>query len=120
MSLVAAFITTIVCIAANAMVAVADYLKAGFVLKNSAEVHVPVRAIPYLATLKLAGAAGLTIGLVAMPWLGVAAGVGLTLFFVGAIVVHIKTGVLYNLAFPTVFLLLAITSAGYLLHLARG
>lgn len=55
-----------------------------------------------------------------MPWLGVAAGVGLTLFFVGAIAVHIKAGVLYNIAFPTVFLLLAMTSAGYLLHLARG
>jgi len=118
MSLVPAFAVTIACIAATAFVAVADYCKAGFVLKNSAEVHVPVRAIPYLATLKLAGAVGLAVGLVAMPWLGVAAGVGLTLFFVGAVIVHIKAGVLYNIAFPAVFLLLAMTSAGYLLHLA--
>jgi hypothetical protein len=120
MSLVPAFVATIVCIAATASVAVADYLHAGFVLKNSAEVHVPVSALPYLATLKLAGAVGLVVGLVAMPWLGVAAGVGLTLFFVGAVAVHIKTGVLYNIAFPAAFLLLAITSAGYLLHLARS
>lgn len=120
MSLVAAFTATIACIAANVFVAVADYRKAGFVLQNSAEVHLPIGAIPYLATLKLAGAVGLTVGLVALPWLGVAAGVGLTLFFVGAVMVHIRTGVLHNIAFPAMFLLLAITSAGYLWHLARG
>ena len=110
MSLVPAFAVTIACIAATTFVAVADYLKAGFVLKNSAEVHVPVGAIPYLATLKLAGAVGLAVGLVAMPWLGVAAGVGLTLFFVGAIIVHIKAGVLYNIAFPGAYLCLSAAS----------
>lgn len=120
MSIVAAFTATIACIAANVGVAVADYRKAGFVLKNSAEVHVPVAVLPYLATLKLAGALGLAVGLLATPWLGVAAGVGLTLFFLGAVIVHIKAGVLYNIAFPAVFLLLAVTSAGYLLHLARA
>ncbi len=49
---------TIVCIVANAFIAVADYLRAGFVLKNSAEVHVPAAALPYLSTLKLARAVG--------------------------------------------------------------
>jgi hypothetical protein len=116
--LAAAFTATIVCIFATTFVAIADYLEAGFVLKNSAEVHVPVGTLPYLATVKLAGALGLVVGLTAVPWLGVAAGIGLTLFFVGAIVVHIKTRVLYNIAFPGVFLLLAVASAGYLLHLA--
>jgi hypothetical protein len=113
-----AFTATIVCIVATAFAAVADYLKAGFVLKNSAEVHVAVDAIPYLGTLKLAGAVGLVIGLIAVPWLGVAAGIGLTLFFIGAVVIHIKTRVLHNIAFPGVYLLLAVASTGYLVHLA--
>lgn len=59
----ALLVATIACIAANGFIAVADYLKAGFVLQNSSEVHVPERALPYLATLKLAGAIGLVAGL---------------------------------------------------------
>ncbi|MDF0528707.1 hypothetical protein P0W64_02655 [Tsukamurella sp. 8F] len=47
-------IATILCIGANVFVAFADYLRAPFVLKNSAQVHFPAWAIPYLATLKLA------------------------------------------------------------------
>ena len=104
-------------IAANVFVAVADYLKAGFVVKNSAEVRVPATAVPYLATLKLAGAAGLAVGLLALPWLGLAAGIGLTLFFIGAVAVHIKTRVFYNIAFPGAFLVLAIASVAYFLPL---
>ncbi|MCK0093377.1 DoxX family protein [Rhodococcus sp. F64268] len=112
------FIATIVCITANAFVAAADYAEAGFVLANSAEVHVPVNALPTLATLKASGALGLAVGLLAVPWLGVAAGIGLVLFFVGAIVVHLRARVLYNIAFPGAFLLLAMTSTAYLTHLA--
>jgi hypothetical protein len=114
----ALFVTTIVCIAANALIAVADYSRAGFVLQNSAEVHVPVGALPYLATLKLAGATGLTVGLFAVPWLGVAAGTGLVLFFTGAVVTHIRARVFYNMAFPGLYLLLAIASTVYLAALA--
>ncbi|MCA2240665.1 DoxX family protein, partial [Mycobacterium avium] len=66
------FAATVLCIVANTLIAIADYVPAGFVLKNSAEVHVPAAALPYLATLKLAGAVGLTLGLVALPRLGVA------------------------------------------------
>ncbi|BCI52656.1 hypothetical protein NIIDNTM18_19340 [Mycolicibacterium litorale] len=114
----ALFAATIVCIVANASIAVADYAKAGFVLKNSAEVHVPVDVLPHLATLKLAGAVGLVVGLTVMPWLGVAAGVGLVLFFTGAVVAHIRAGVFHNIAFPGLYLLLAVASAAYLVHLA--
>ncbi len=93
-------VATIVCIVANAAIAAADYVKADFVLKNSAEVGVPARALPYLATLKLAGAIGLVAGLAGLRWLGVAAGVGLLLFFVGAVVAHVRARVFHNLAFP--------------------
>ncbi|APE34798.1 transmembrane invasion protein [Nocardia mangyaensis] len=116
----ALFVATIVCIAANASIAVADYAKAEFVLKNSSEVHLPNRVLPYLATLKLAGAIGLVVGLTVAPWLGVAAGTGLVLFFIGAVVAHIRARVFYNLAFPSLYLLLAVASAAYMLHLTVG
>lgn len=65
-------IATVICAVANASDAVASYARAPFVLANSAEVRVPAAALPYLATLKLAGAVGLLIGLVGVPWLGLA------------------------------------------------
>lgn len=114
----ALFIATLVCIVANVFVAVADYAKAGFVLKNSAEVRVPESALPYLATLKLAGATGLVIGFTVMHWLGVAAGIGLVLFFVGALVAHMRARMFYNIAFPALYLLLAVASAAYMMRIA--
>lgn len=111
-------VATIVSIVANAFIAAADYAKAGFVLKNSAEVRVPANALPYLATLKLAGAVGLVVGLTAVPRLGVAAGVGLVLFFIGAVVAHLRARVFHNIAFPGVYLLLAVASTAYMAQLA--
>lgn len=113
-------VATIVCIVANAAIAAADYVKADLVLKNSAEVGVPARALPYLATLKLAGAIGLVAGLAGLRWLGVAAGVGLLLFFVGAVVAHVRARVFHNLAFPGLYLLLAGASAAYMVLVAAG
>ncbi|WP_407565445.1 DoxX family protein [Streptomyces sp. 184] len=114
------FAAVVACIAANTFIAVADYAGAGFVLENSAAVRTPARALPYLATLKLAGAAGLVVGLAAAPWLGVAAGAGLTLFFVGAVAAHVRARVFHNIAFPGVYLLLALASAAYMTDAALG
>lgn len=114
------FAATVLCIVANTLIAIADYVPAGFVLKNSAEVHVTAAALPYLATLKLAGAVGLTLGLVALPRLGVAAGIGLVLFFFGAVGAHVRARVFHNIAFPGAFLLFALAATGYLVHLASG
>lgn len=113
-------VATIVSIVANGSIAVADYLKAGFVLKNSGEVHLPEWTLPYLATVKLAGAIGLVVGLAAMPWMGVAAAIGLVLFFVGAIIAHIRASVYYNIAFPGLYLALAIAAAIYMISLTTG
>lgn len=116
----ALFTAVIVCIAANTFIAVADYARAGFVLKNSAEVRTPAGALPYLATLKLAGAAGLAVGLAAVPWLGVAAGAGLVLFFVGAVGAHLRARVFHNIAFPGLYLVLALASAAYMIDDVAG
>lgn len=64
--------------------------------------------IPYLAALKMAGAVGLLLGMVAAPWLGLAAATGLVAFFVGAAGVHVRTKVFHNIAFPATFLTLAV------------
>jgi hypothetical protein len=107
------FIATVVCAAANVFIAIADYARAPFVLANSAEVRLPPTAVPYLAALKLAGAAGLLAGLAGIHWLGLAAGVGLTAFFVGAVLAHARSRVFHNIAFPGGYLLLAVASTGF-------
>lgn len=103
-------IVTVVAIAANAGIAVADLLRAGFVLANSAEVGLPRAWLPWLATAKAAGAAGLLLGLLGARPLGVAAAVGLVLFFVGAVAAHVRLRVYHNIAFPLGYLALAATA----------
>jgi hypothetical protein len=52
---------------------------------------VPLRMLPFLAACEIAGAAGLVAGLWYPP-LGIAAGIGLVLYFVGAIGAHLRKG----------------------------
>lgn len=94
----------------TAAVGVADLIPAGFVLANSAEVHVPRSWLPMLGTVKLAGAIGLLVGLVALPAIGIAAAMGLLLFFIGALIAHVRARVLYNIAFPGAYLVLSAAS----------
>lgn len=85
---------------AVAAVALPDLIPAQFVLANSARVGVARSWLPTLAVLKLAGAGGLIVGLLGIRYLGVAAAIGLVLYFVGAVVVHIRARVFSNIAFP--------------------
>lgn len=109
-------VTTVVCIVANLAISIADFGRAEFVLANSAEVGLPPWTIPYLATLKTAGAAGLIIGFAGLPWLGLTAGIGLVVFFIGALGAHIRARVLYNIGFPLLYLLLAVGATTYFAH----
>jgi hypothetical protein len=97
----------IIVIGLNAGIGVADLLKARFVLATSAAVDVPPSWLPMLGTLKLAGAAGLTLGLLGVRPLGVAAGIGLVLLYVGAVVAHLKARKFATGAAPLLFLGLA-------------
>lgn len=110
---IAYFVVTAVTVVVTAGIAVADYVPANFVLANSAQVGVPSSWLPMLGTLKLAGAVGLVAGLV-LPAIGIAAAAGLVLFFTGAIITHIRAGVLYNIAFPGGYLLLSAASLALL------
>lgn len=103
-------VVTLATAAITAGIAVADLIPAGFVLANSAEVGVPRSWLPALGAVKLAGAAGLIVGLVGLPTLGIAAATGLVLFFVGAVATHLRAHVLYNIAFPGAYLCMSVAS----------
>ena len=101
---------TILCVLANGFEVAAKVAGAQFVLRNSAEVGLSPRWIPYLATAEAAGTVGLVVGLAGVRPIGAAAAVGLIAFFVGAVGAHIRARVFHNIAFPAVFLALAVTA----------
>ncbi|KZM68971.1 DoxX family protein [Nocardia terpenica] len=103
---------TIAAIAANGGMAVADFARAGFVLANSGAVGLRPSWVPALGALKAAGAIGLVLGLLGARPIGIAAAGGLVLFFVGAMIVHVRAGVIRNIAFPGAYLALAAGSLG--------
>jgi hypothetical protein len=71
-------------------------------------VGVPMQYCPVLAALEFAGAAGLIIGLW-VPALGVAAGIGVVLYFLGAVVAHLRVGD-HDLAAPIGLALIAVAA----------
>jgi hypothetical protein len=104
------YVVTVLTAIVTAAIAIPDFIPAGFVLANSAKVHVPRSWLPMLGTLKLAGAAGLLVGLVGPPAIGIAAAIGLVLYFVGAVIAHLRARVLYIIAFPGAYLGLSAAS----------
>jgi hypothetical protein len=45
-----------------------------------------------------------------LPAIGIAAATGLVLYFIGALIAHLRAGVLYNIAFPGAYLGLSAAS----------
>lgn len=68
----------------------------------------PQSWITILGVLKAAGAIGLLIG-IWVPLIGTAAAVGLVLFFIGAIITHLRAHD-YSFGLAVVFLLLAVAA----------
>jgi hypothetical protein len=54
-------------------------------------VGVPIKYFPALAACELAGATRLVVG-IWLPFLGIAASIGLVIYFVGAVVSHLRVG----------------------------
>lgn len=108
----ALLVVTLFTAAINVGIAAADLARARFVLANSAEVGVPRSWLPWLAVLKLAGAAGLLLGLcdAALRTVGAAAAFGLGVLYLGALAFHLRARVLYNLAFPGLYFATAAAS----------
>jgi hypothetical protein len=99
-------IVELVTIALNAAAATADFAGAEFVRDNAKKLDLPSRWILPLGVLKAAGA----LGLAGVPHVGVAAAGGLTLFFVGAVALHVWRKALRDIGYPAAFLALAIAS----------
>lgn len=78
------------------------------VTTSMTKVGVPVSWLPGLASLKAAGAVGLVVGL-AVPVIGVAAAVGVVLYFIGAVVTHVRAKD-FEIAPPAVLALLAVAA----------
>jgi hypothetical protein len=70
-------------------------------------VGVPVRLLPGLAALEVAGAVGILVGLWLEP-LGVAAAIGLVGYFVGAVIGHLRVGDTKGAAMPLLPLVLSV------------
>ncbi|MCX4667547.1 DoxX family protein [Streptomyces sp. NBC_01381] len=92
---------TLLAAAANIYVAFVDYARSPQVIANMDRARVPRSWLFPLGHLKLAGGAGLLAGF-AVPWIGVAAGAGLVLFFTGAVLFHLRARV-YTLQYPLGF-----------------
>jgi hypothetical protein len=94
-------------IVANTGAALADFTRADFALANSVRVGVPSSWLPILGTLKVAGAAGLLLGLLGIPYIGTAAAIGLVLFFLGAIGFHLRAREHHHIITTVGYLVLA-------------
>ena len=101
-------VVTILAAAANIFSAALDFIRYKPILINMAKVGVAESWITTLGILKGAGALGLLIG-VGVPAVGIAAAAGLVLFFIGAIITHLR-GHDYSFGMAIVFLLLAIAA----------
>ena len=113
---VAYIIVTVIAAAANIFSATLDFIRFKQILVNMAKVGVPDSWITMLGTLKAAGAVGLLVG-IGVPPIGVAAAIGLFLFFIAAITTHLRTRD-YSFGLAGVFLLLA--GAALVLRLASA
>jgi DoxX-like family len=95
--------------AANGFAAAMDFERPAWLMENMTRVGVRRPALAPLAVLKIAGAIGLLVGIWVAP-LGIAAAIGLVLFFIAAISAHVRAHDYSTIPFPGVFLLLAAAS----------
>jgi len=110
-------VVTVLAAAANVFSATLDFVRYKQVLINMAKAGVPESWITMLGILKAAGALGLLVGF-GVPLIGTAAAVGLVLFFVAAIVTHLRARD-YSFGLAVGFLTLAVAALVLGLH-ARG
>ena len=105
---VAYVVVTIVTAAANIYAAANDFIRPAWLMSSMSKLGVPESRLPTLGILKAGGALGLLIGF-AVPFIGVAAAIGLILFFVAAIITHLRAGD-HSFGIAVMFLLLALAA----------
>lgn len=102
MSTTATIITVVVALWVG-FSAAANALHARWVVASLTAYGVPRSWWPWLSAAKAAGAVGLVVGLF-VPVVGVLAGVGLVLYFIGAVVTVLRAGFVRHLPGPLLYL----------------
>ena len=102
-------VVTLMAVAASTFVAIANFMRLEFVLVTAAKVGVPESWIAMLGTLNAAAALGLLLGLIGVAPIGTAAAIGLILYFVAAIITHLRVCD-YSIGPAAAFLLLAVAA----------
>lgn len=106
-------VVTILAAAGLTFTVSADYFLREQVYANMDRAGVPRSWLPKLAVPRAAGAVGLLVGF-AVPAIGIAAATGVVLYFVGAIITHLRAR-WYDISYPSIYLLLAAASLALLL-----
>jgi hypothetical protein len=106
-------VVTVLAAAANLYGASADFTRPDWIVANMDRLGISQAQLVPLGALKAAGGIGLLVGL-AVPEIGAAAGVGLVLYFVGAIITVLRSRWYEHLPYPTFFLVLSAGSLGLL------
>jgi hypothetical protein len=83
-----------------------DLMRSDWVVTNMDNYGVPRSWLVPLGSLKAAGAVGLLIG-IAVPLIGIAAAVGLVIYFIGAVVTVVRAHWYSHLQYPAPFLVLS-------------
>lgn len=117
---VAYIIVTLLAAAANVYAAANDFTRPDWLLANMNKLGVQQSLLPTLGILKAAGAVGLVIG-IWVPLIGIASAVGLTLFFIGAVITHLRARD-YSLGngVPIVFLAIVVAALLLRVHIPRA
>jgi hypothetical protein len=105
---IAGVVVTVLAAAANMFSATLDFIRYKQILINMAKVGVSESWLTTLGILKAAGALGLLAG-IRVPLVGIAAAIALVLFFIVAIITHLR-GRDYSFGLAIVFLLLALAA----------
>ncbi|MFI9050737.1 DoxX family protein [Streptomyces sp. NPDC053427] len=95
-------VVTLLAAAMAGFSAASVFLRAKWVVEPLADYGVPRSWWPLLGAAKAAGAAGLLVGLW-VPVVGVLAGVGLVLYFAGAVVTVVRARSYAHIPFPLVY-----------------
>lgn len=98
----ARIVVTVVAALWVAFSAVSVLLRAGWIQKALTDYGVPRSWWPWLGAAKLAGSVGLVVGLF-VPVLGLAAAIGLIVYFTGAIVTVIHARWYSHIPYPLVY-----------------
>jgi DoxX-like family len=95
-------VVTILAAAGVGYSAAAALFRAKWVVQSLTGYGVPRSWLPWLGAAKGAGAAGLLVGL-AVPVIGTMAGIGLVLYFAGAVFTVVRARWYSHIAYPLVF-----------------